>query len=227
MAKHEVPLLTRAGLFALHAAGKVASLSIGAAYVSQPAQGFRAQRDIFTARPVFSGRAALVAHVFYPDLLPEILARWASLPEGAGLILTAPTDRVAAVSAALRTEALIVPVANRGRDVAPFINVLNSGALTGYDVVLKLHTKRSRHLRDGEIRRRLLFAALAGSRRRVQAVLRRSALSAVETAVTSFGAGRLVIDEVRHEATVSGVVVELTPTEWSLLTVLAYLWSAM
>ncbi|MBI5088582.1 MAG: response regulator transcription factor [Ilumatobacteraceae bacterium] len=56
---------------------------------------------------------------------------------------------------------------------------------------------------------------------RVQAVLRRSAMSTVDMSVTSFGGGQLVIDEVRHEATVSGAVVELTPTEWSLLTVLA------
>ena len=56
---------------------------------------------------------------------------------------------------------------------------------------------------------------------RVQAVLRRSATSAVAAAVTSFGNGRLVIDEVRHEVSLEGTSVELTPTEWSLLTVLA------
>lgn len=56
---------------------------------------------------------------------------------------------------------------------------------------------------------------------RVQAVLRRSATSLVAAAVTSFGNGRLVIDEVRHEVSLEGTSVELTPTEWSLLTVLA------
>ena len=56
---------------------------------------------------------------------------------------------------------------------------------------------------------------------RVQAVLRRSAPSTVDSSRTCFGGGQLVIDEVRHEATVSGALVELTPTEWSLLTVLA------
>ncbi len=55
---------------------------------------------------------------------------------------------------------------------------------------------------------------------RVQAVLRRSSPSTVESSLT-FGSGQIVIDEVRHVATVSGAVVELTPTEWSLLTVLA------
>ncbi len=56
---------------------------------------------------------------------------------------------------------------------------------------------------------------------RVHAVLRRTGSSTVESAITSFGGGAVIIDEDRHEATVDGVVVELTPTEWSLLTVLA------
>ncbi|MDR6874156.1 lipopolysaccharide biosynthesis protein [Bosea sp. BE125] len=52
---------------------------------------------------------------------------------------------------------------NRGRDIAPFLAVLGSGALDGYDAVLKLHTKRSPHLLDGEIRRKLLFDKLCGN----------------------------------------------------------------
>lgn len=56
---------------------------------------------------------------------------------------------------------------------------------------------------------------------RIHAVLRRTASSGVESAIASFGGGQLVIDEDRHEATVDGVVVELTPTEWALVTVLA------
>jgi rhamnosyltransferase len=54
---------------------------------------------------------------------------------------------------------------NRGRDIAPFLALLNTGVLDPYDVVLKLHTKRSPHLRAGDLRRRLLFALLAGNPR--------------------------------------------------------------
>ncbi|MFD0521141.1 winged helix-turn-helix domain-containing protein [Paractinoplanes durhamensis] len=56
---------------------------------------------------------------------------------------------------------------------------------------------------------------------RVQAVLHRtrSAEGAAETAM--YGGGRLRIDEIRHEAHLDGVVLELTPTEWGLLTALA------
>jgi DNA-binding response OmpR family regulator len=55
---------------------------------------------------------------------------------------------------------------------------------------------------------------------RVQAVLHR-ANAAATTAVTSFEDGRLLIDESRHEVRWNGELLELTPTEWGLLAVIA------
>jgi two-component system alkaline phosphatase synthesis response regulator PhoP len=57
---------------------------------------------------------------------------------------------------------------------------------------------------------------------RVEAVLARTRGGAAqdETSVT-FGAGRLHIDEARHQAGLDGRPVELTPTEWGVLTTLA------
>ncbi|PWI12709.1 DNA-binding response regulator [Streptomyces sp. Act143] len=57
---------------------------------------------------------------------------------------------------------------------------------------------------------------------RVAAVLQRAEGTAARAApVSSYGEGRLRIDEVRHEAELDGSAVELTPTEWGLLTALA------
>lgn len=56
---------------------------------------------------------------------------------------------------------------------------------------------------------------------RVHAVLRRTASSSPVASSMSFEGGRLVIDETRHEVSIDGVLVELTPTEWALLSVLA------
>ncbi len=56
---------------------------------------------------------------------------------------------------------------------------------------------------------------------RVQAVLRRGRAAAAVQAPSSFGGGELVIDEDRRQVTVRGQGVELTPTEWGLLTALA------
>ncbi|MGI3197772.1 response regulator transcription factor [Streptomyces sp. GLT-R25] len=57
---------------------------------------------------------------------------------------------------------------------------------------------------------------------RVGAVLQRVGGTATGAApVASYGEGRLRIDEARHEAVLDGCSLELTPTEWGLLTTLA------
>ncbi|MDO8390408.1 MAG: response regulator transcription factor [Actinomycetota bacterium] len=56
---------------------------------------------------------------------------------------------------------------------------------------------------------------------RVQAVLRRGTTTAAVSERSSFGEGVMIIDESRREVTVGGTLVEVTPTEWSLLTALA------
>jgi DNA-binding response OmpR family regulator len=55
---------------------------------------------------------------------------------------------------------------------------------------------------------------------RIQAILRRGGPPA-ELSVTSYGGGELVIDEPRRAATVRGMLVDLTPTEWGILVALA------
>jgi DNA-binding response OmpR family regulator len=55
---------------------------------------------------------------------------------------------------------------------------------------------------------------------RVQAILRRGG-SVNGWEVRRFGAGTLVIDEPRRQALIRGTVVDLTPTEWGILTALA------
>lgn len=55
---------------------------------------------------------------------------------------------------------------------------------------------------------------------RVQAVLGR-VLGREQPAALSYEDGRLRIDEERHEVTVDGAVLDLTPTEWGLLAALA------
>ena len=57
---------------------------------------------------------------------------------------------------------------------------------------------------------------------RVGAVLQRAGRTATRApSIRSYGRDRLRIDETRHEATLDGTPLELTPTEWGLLTTLA------
>jgi DNA-binding response OmpR family regulator len=56
---------------------------------------------------------------------------------------------------------------------------------------------------------------------RVQAVLNRAGSGTGPERVPTFGAGMLRIDEARHEVSLAGRPVDLTPTEWGLLTAMA------
>ena len=56
---------------------------------------------------------------------------------------------------------------------------------------------------------------------RVGAILRRGRSSTADAVTESFGGGMLIIDEATRRVTVSGELVELTPTEWGLLLALA------
>ena len=63
-------------------------------------------------------------------------------------------------------------VPNHGRDIYPFVALVNSGLIERYPVVCKLHTKRSPHRRDGDAWRRELIRAILGSPANVSAILR-------------------------------------------------------
>jgi DNA-binding response OmpR family regulator len=56
---------------------------------------------------------------------------------------------------------------------------------------------------------------------RVQAVLHRTRGGGGVVDAITYGGGKLRIDDARHEALLDGVQLELTPTEWGLLTALA------
>jgi rhamnosyltransferase len=148
-----------------HVYQKIAALTVGALFVSSPGKRLRA----FVARrhaPVETPdvKVAVVAHVYYLDLLDEILECRSMLPGTVPLHVTVPSDRLKEAERLLGhvPGVTIHPCENRGRDIGPFVMLLQSGALDGFDAVLKLHTKRSPHLLDGEVRRKLLFAMLSG-----------------------------------------------------------------
>lgn len=157
---------------AIHVLQKIFTLTIGPILVSAPLRRLRAGLDA-KMPPALPVRVAIVAHAYYPDLIPEILRCRSFLPSDTPVLITVPPDRMAlaedTAKGALGVTLMDAP--NRGRDIAPFLAVLQSGALDPYDVVLKLHTKRSPHLLDGETRRKLLFDALCGSRRGVAETL--------------------------------------------------------
>jgi rhamnosyltransferase len=165
--------LQRKWLHALYRARTYNALIWWFLYTTPIANGLRRLSNLVHRRPRTRHRIALVAHVFYPDLLSEILGCFRHLPADAELLITAPDEQMRAIRSMIPSDvpAILIPCENRGRDIGPLLMLLNAGQLEAYDLVLKLHTKRSLHVQEGTLHRKMMFASLAGSYQRVAAIL--------------------------------------------------------
>jgi hypothetical protein len=125
-------------------------------------------------------KIAVVAHMYYRDLVPEILEYLANIPEGFDLVVTMPdwgNRQIAEQVRAVYPNALLYPAANRGRDIGPLLDVLPAVLDHDYDAVLHLQTKAG-YVHAGRLRRDLdqlwrgeALDALLGSPERVAAIL--------------------------------------------------------
>jgi lipopolysaccharide biosynthesis protein len=108
---------------------------------------FAAQRLRFRpTRPL-----AVVLHLFYEDLAEEFAGRIAEFGE-LDIYLTVTNDispEAARRVTELFPDAYIQEVANRGRDMLPFVTTFDTVREGNHRFVCKLHTKRSSYLRDG------------------------------------------------------------------------------
>lgn len=100
------------------------------------------------ARFAHPARVAVVVHVFYEDLFPEILRHLHNIPVPFDLIVTDATDvdvelDPLEVDIPNLKNHVVLPIENHGRDIYPLMALVNADLLNPYDVVLKVHTKRS------------------------------------------------------------------------------------
>ncbi len=111
---------------------------------------------------------AAVVHIYYPELWPEIEQRLIDSGLRMDWFITitdlGPSHRELAESIGRQhPRAVVLLMPNHGRDVFPWVYLINAGLLAPYRAVCKLHTKRSPHLDDGEKwRRSLLEGVLPG-----------------------------------------------------------------
>lgn len=108
---------------------------------------------------------AVVVHVYYPELWPEFETLLKSLPIAFDLYVTLTyrgetTDACQALVTKAFPQAVVIQTENRGRDILPFVTLVNAGLLSGYRAVCKIHTKKSPHRVDGDIWRRHLIEGL-------------------------------------------------------------------
>lgn len=118
--------------------------------------------------PPAERRIGVVCHVFYPDVLPEIIQAIETIPLPYRLFLSTDTaEKKTEIERILAARPNPPPVdlrlvPNRGRDIAPKY-VAFADIYPELDRVLFLHTKKSLHSRGGDEWRRALMSALVGS----------------------------------------------------------------
>lgn len=108
---------------------------------------------------------AIVAHIYYPDLWEEFreTLRKVDIPYDLYVTITWRGEDTLALRDQIQSDfpsAWVGAVPNKGRDILPFLTLVNAGAFTGYRAVAKIHTKKSPHRVDGDIWRRHLIGGI-------------------------------------------------------------------
>ena len=115
-------------------------------------------------------RIALHLHVYYPELLPEIITRLSRNRIHPDLFVSITNEkaRKLVVSELKDYKGNIVDiqlVPNRGRDIGPFLTAFGQRILVNYDFIGHIHTKKSADVKDaamGESWYRFLLGNLLG-----------------------------------------------------------------
>jgi lipopolysaccharide biosynthesis protein len=110
-------------------------------------------------------KIAVVAHVFYSDVWPQILESLNRIPMYFDIFVTVPVENYSSVGELVRRafpQAQIYPTRNRGRDIAPFFDaVLRVQNIDTYTAICKIHTKKGIH--EPDVWRYLLLKSVLGS----------------------------------------------------------------
>jgi len=114
-----------------------------------------------------ASRMAVCLHLYYPEVWPEMRDELQTLPKPLDVFITIPRFAATPALAQIVSDlpgVRFFPERNRGRDVLPWLRLLDQGVFDPYDWVCKLHTKRSPHVADGAGWRQRLVQGLFGQR---------------------------------------------------------------
>lgn len=136
-------------------------------------RGFVTKDGSRTLRPSRKHQIAVILHVYYLDLFEEIIQHLKVLDNKFDLFISLPDSHQQFQEAIFNScpNAYLYFTENRGRDIAPFIEIFRIIESLDYQYLLKLHTKKSIHRKDGEIWRRDIFNKLLGSDQIVNTVI--------------------------------------------------------
>nr|NQU89176.1 hypothetical protein [Bacteroidota bacterium] len=124
--------------------------------------GVKYQPEPIPNDPVTS--LAIIIHAFHFDIFLEIM-NYLKNNNGAKFrfYVTSPEDlseKITGFFIKTPFEYKILSVENRGRDILPFLNMIPQVFNDGYQVILKIHTKKSTHRLSGDLWRKDLYTKL-------------------------------------------------------------------
>jgi len=96
--------------------------------------------------------SAVLLHLYYSDLWPELRDAIAQIPEPCDLYISLSEKREDLLPKIVhdRPDAVVISHTNRGRDIAPRLELLHMAGEKNYDQLLFIHGKKSSHLKDIE-----------------------------------------------------------------------------
>lgn len=113
---------------------------------------------------------AVICHLYFFSLWPEIKASLQNIPQEFDLFINVQFDldfdSIQEIEKSF-PNVYISAYENRGRDILPFIKVLERIKTQDYHYICKIHTKKSPHRVDGDRWRNHLILSLIGSQERI------------------------------------------------------------
>jgi lipopolysaccharide biosynthesis protein len=115
---------------------------------------------------------AVILHVYYPDLWEEIAAYLDNLDDDYDLYVSIPNNVKFSRDVVMQRNphASIFQCTNRGRDIAPFLDLFSIIEKLDYRYICKIHTKKSVHREDGDTWRKEIFNELLGSSMEIEGI---------------------------------------------------------
>ncbi|MBX9590217.1 MAG: glycoside hydrolase family 99-like domain-containing protein [Hyphomonadaceae bacterium] len=150
----------------------------GYAYLNATA---KALHNTTARRPSPRPDVAVIAHVYYEELWPEISDRLQDWDFPFVLHVTTTHDRCDRIAHAVHKDwpnAIVASASNRGRDMASFLQQARIAVDSGAEFLCKVHTKRSTHRADGAQWRKDLYSKILGDRQSTGSILQAFARNA-------------------------------------------------
>jgi len=120
-------------------------------------------------------RVAVIAHLYYDDLWPQIAQALLNIPVSFDLYVTIPSDRIERLSRQVLSaipDAKIIDSICQGRDIGPFFQALTVIADNNisYDAICKIHTKKG--VTEPDVWRYILLQSVLGNQRMIGDIIR-------------------------------------------------------